>query len=532
MKTKEIVLPSLGLGIVLLLAAPGERIGATFTTTGESLGTSQRDVRVFDNFADAESNNNNVAHPMFPGQTGAELAIWKGIVEWGSLPHGDGSGDPVGGNVLGSGGANFDAAWMGVASAAGNADQNIVSTDNACPQGVLAYTLLPASNGWTIRFCDANVTFADGPGAIGASTWDIQGIMAHEYGHALGLGHSCTNAATMRPGGTAGQTALRSIHSDDIAGIQAVYGVASPLKPVICETSASGGTLTILGGNFDFTNNAVWFTNVNVTGQAADPHVIVTGVPSTLSGTRIDVAIPANAGPGDVLVKLPPAGGSSLSNAFPTDLVGTISANSICPITLTSVTPDPIPALLPGTAQEVTLIGTGLDQVTGVLFNLFTSVPASEWTIVNDTTITLNIPQHQFLGPNTLSVTDGVVQRDIGITIVETTGPKLELGTGDPFNENPDGSSMNVIVAGTPGHVHRIYYSPSPLPSIHPVASFDMGNGFSQFFYATSLSVQAKGFRQTSAPVSWTGAAMDFYCQSIDMTTFEVSNLQSIRLTP
>lgn len=50
---------------------------------------------------------------------------------------------------------------------------------------------------------------------------DLVTVAAHEFGHALGLGHSAVTGALMAPfyGGP-----MRTLHSDDIAGIQSLYG--------------------------------------------------------------------------------------------------------------------------------------------------------------------------------------------------------------------------------------------------------------------------------------------------------------------
>jgi len=57
------------------------------------------------------------------------------------------------------------------------------------------------------------------PPAGGA--FDLVTVAAHEFGHSLGLGHSTVAGALMEPfyGGP-----HRFLHSDDIAGIQAIYG--------------------------------------------------------------------------------------------------------------------------------------------------------------------------------------------------------------------------------------------------------------------------------------------------------------------
>ena len=108
-------------------------------------------MRVFNNFLDASANDNTTPDPSFPGATGAPLAIWKGIVEWGSELHGDGSGDPTQPFDLGSGGANFDPSWQGNATEIGNANANTFSTITTSPFGIYSYTEFPSTDGWRIH---------------------------------------------------------------------------------------------------------------------------------------------------------------------------------------------------------------------------------------------------------------------------------------------------------------------------------------------------------------------------------------------
>lgn len=72
----------------------------------------------------------------------------------------------------------------------------------------------------------------DCPGVHDAEAFDVQGVLAHEFGHALGLGHEPDDfeeeektdpLLTMYPFTTKGWTAERSLAKGDIGGIENVY---------------------------------------------------------------------------------------------------------------------------------------------------------------------------------------------------------------------------------------------------------------------------------------------------------------------
>lgn len=61
-------------------------------------------------------------------------------------------------------------------------------------------------------------------GTPSSTQYDGQSLITHELGHWLELGHSTVDYATMRANQYAGTTWRRSLHSDDISGIQYLYG--------------------------------------------------------------------------------------------------------------------------------------------------------------------------------------------------------------------------------------------------------------------------------------------------------------------
>jgi hypothetical protein len=151
MHTKLFVLPALCLGGAALLLVPA-RTSQAFSKIGGSLSEDQRDVRVFDNFLDATANNNTTPSSQFPAGSGPSSRSGRASIEWSSTLHGDGTGDPQGGNLLGSGGANFDPMWAGTRGGVGGTNDNIVSRIATCGGGgTLAFTETPISNGWRIR---------------------------------------------------------------------------------------------------------------------------------------------------------------------------------------------------------------------------------------------------------------------------------------------------------------------------------------------------------------------------------------------
>ena len=71
-----------------------------------------------------------------------------------------------------------------------------------------------------------------------SSAFDLDSVVLHEVGHAVGLGHSAESSAVMSPT-IARQVQRRTPTADDIAGIQSLYGTPPTPAPTATVTSAA-----------------------------------------------------------------------------------------------------------------------------------------------------------------------------------------------------------------------------------------------------------------------------------------------------
>ncbi len=440
-------------GVWLLVGSPGSK---AFTATGSSLDLDQRHVRIFNNFADPEANDNTTPHLTWPGYTGAPMAVWKAVAEWGSKLHGDGEGDPSQPGDEGSGGANFDVTWQGNAP---NAGPNTVSATINCGGGVISIFEVLAG-GWRIRLCD-EFLWDDGPGTPVSGAMDIQAIVAHEYGHALGLGHSNVAGATMFPSMSGNGVAARSIEADDEAGVQFVYGAAAASKPFIDYLLSTGSSVALVGGNFAAAGNEVWFTQATVN-PTGDP-VKVLGVTSSAGGALIQLSLPVNAGPGDVLVRTPGSLGSALSNAFPIDpsicsepvVYCTAKVNSLgCASAIASIG---TPSASAGSGFVVTASNL-LNQVSGVLFYGKTGPAATPFQgafFCAQPPVTRTLGQNSGGDPPPIANCSGTFGLDFNAWIAGGSDPALTPGqevwaqywSRDPLLPPPDKTNLSDALA-------------------------------------------------------------------------------------
>jgi hypothetical protein len=426
---------ALVLGAVSVLSVPSTT--SAYSLIGGSLGTTQRDFRVFNNFTDASANNNVTPHVNFPGHTGATMAIWKGHVEWGSSPWGgNGLGDGASSNPnLGDGGANFDNKFEGLSAIVGTTNNNIHSELSGSGGSTLAFTETPISDGWRIRYY-SSWTWQDGPGGVGSGV-DLQGVACHEIGHSLGLGHTGTSGATMFASISGTGIAQRSIATDDINGVQAIYGVKSATKPTITSLGGSkqiGGVLQISGSQFSTTGNTVWFTDSAQDGTSKT----VSGVASTGGGTLISVTIPSGVLDGDVAVQKSGSGHSSLSNAFPID----IGAPSGDPPSISSINPTTGPA---GGFTSVVISGTGFNGTHTVKFG---TVDATSFNVDSNSQITAEAPSGTLFTSVDIVVQDSEGADTLASAYFYSVNPFPGISTVTPPSGTMDGGTR-VSITGS-----------------------------------------------------------------------------------
>jgi Matrixin len=124
--------------------------------------------------------------------------------------------------------ASISLSYMGrsAQTTTGNDGLNLVVFRNASSGSAIATTYWWSSGG---RIIDADIVFWDAAfrffsGSTGCSGgFYIEDIAAHEFGHALGLGHSATTGATMYPSVSSCNAGNRTLDADDIAGVTFLY---------------------------------------------------------------------------------------------------------------------------------------------------------------------------------------------------------------------------------------------------------------------------------------------------------------------
>ena len=134
-------------------------------------------------------------------------------------------------------GANFSFAFAGYSTQTTNTNDgiNLIMFRNASSGSAIATTYTWFSGTALIDadmvFWDAGFQFFTGTSGC-ANGFYIEDVATHEFGHALGLGHSTVASATMYPSISTCSQQSRTLDPDDIAAVLSLYpSAASPPTP-------------------------------------------------------------------------------------------------------------------------------------------------------------------------------------------------------------------------------------------------------------------------------------------------------------
>jgi hypothetical protein len=139
--------------------------------------------------------------------------------------------------------------------------------------GTLAYAMLPPPlNGGTAA---GDIVFNSNIAWKINASYDLETVALHEFGHALGLDHSALSTAVMY---AYYNGVKQSLTSDDIAGIQSIYG-AYPASMGYTSVSTADNVTSLIDGN-----GQIALGGQHITGASDNAYYAVT-VPANTTGT-------------------------------------------------------------------------------------------------------------------------------------------------------------------------------------------------------------------------------------------------------
>lgn len=161
------------------------------------------------------------------------------------------------------------------------------------------------------------------------------------------------------------------------------------------------------------------------------------------------------------------------------------------PMALNSVSPSTIENLIVGSAETITLSGTGFQASSSILIDGVAA--AGTFSYVSPTTMKLQWEPVNALGAHTVTVmnTDGQSSSKT-VTVVGNAAPTLQIGNGEPLNTFAGFSDL--VVGGQPGDISYVVASTSGFPSVLAgKINLQLGNNFTSIFPIGTYVVGANG---------------------------------------
>ena len=284
------------------------------------------------------------------------------------------------------------------------------------------------------------------------------------------------------------------------------------------------------GFNGTFWNIVQWGLATTEGGSSGSPLLDLSGrVIGQLSNGTADCTTPLNDNYGRLAAEwalvgpfLDPLG----TGAVTLDLYDP-NAGSADPLAVTGTSPDDVPVLMPGTGEDLVLLGDGFQD--GMTVTVGGIAPTS-FTRRTSGRLSLDLPDLSALGTTDVVVTKGAETATFAANVVAPDPIAFQAGTGDAGNQVGSAFGVDLALGGTPGDLHLVVYSFSNVPSSHPFWMIEIGNNFTDLISLGCHVVGAGGTTSFNVPIS--GIALtSLYGHSTNLSNgvpFEVSNLQEI----
>lgn len=182
-----------------------------------------------------------------------------------------------------------------------------------------------------------------------------------------------------------------------------------------------------------------------------------------------------------------------------------------------SVSPNPLPTVQPTSPVAITLTGSGFTGTTDVRFDgqSLGGFPP-QYTVVNDSTITMTMVGPFDLGVKTIEVVKGSSTETIDLPVTYPSGPTVDLANSDPgFLIQAVG--LDVSMSSLPGDLHVLLVSTDLIPSTLPgFFSVDIGNNLTTLYEIGTYVVNpAIGHASVNIPVSGLASGTKIHFQTV-----------------
>lgn len=282
--------------------------------------------------------------------------------------------------------------------------------------------------------------------------------------------------------------------------------------------------------NGTFWNIGTWEVATTEGGSSGSPLLDMSGrIIGQLSNGTADCTNPSNDNYGRLAAEwalvgpfLDPLG----TGAVTLDLFDP-NAGSSDPLAVSGTTPSDIPILMPGTGQDVQVMGSGFQDGMSMTIG---GVPVTSFTRRTAGLITLDLPELPLLGSQDLVLTKSTETVTASVNVAAPDPIAFQAGDGDPGNSVGSFTGVDLSLGGAPGDLHLIVYSFSNVPSSHPLWMIEIGNSFTDLISLGCHFVGPQGITTFNVPISGISLT-SLYGQTTNITggaPFEVSNLQEI----